>query len=111
MQAAGSVIARSSIACSLPGACEVSAGARCQLAKAFVGYRFLDSQRSQQLSFLLQVARKDLVDDGEYEDIIDDITQEIQEKYGEVRQCHLPRPAATPEQVSLPSRKGVLQLC
>ena len=41
------------------------------------------------------------MDDGEYEDIIDDITQEIQEKYGEVRQCHLPRPAATPEQVSL----------
>ena len=41
------------------------------------------------------------MDDGEYEDIIDDITQEIQEKYGEVRQCHLPRPADNPAQVRL----------
>jgi splicing factor U2AF subunit len=40
----------------------------------------------------LQIEREDLVDDAEYEDILDDIKEEVERKYGRLAAVEVPRP-------------------
>lgn len=41
-----------------------------------------------------QIERDDLLDDEEYADIIDDIKDEVERKYGALRGVEVPRPSA-----------------
>ena len=43
----------------------------------------------------LQIARDDLLDDDEYADILDDINDEVERKYGKLTGVEVPRPAKT----------------
>ena len=40
----------------------------------------------------LQIELEDLVDDAEYEDILDDIKEEVERKYGQLTKVEVPRP-------------------
>ena len=40
----------------------------------------------------LQLEREDLVDDEDYDDNLEDITQEVEKKYGKLRGIEAPRP-------------------
>lgn len=48
----------------------------------------------------MQVARDELLDEEEYSDIVDDITEEIETKYGHITQIAIPRPATPADRVS-----------
>lgn len=41
---------------------------------------------------LQQVVREELVDPEEYEDFVDDVRGEIEDKYGAIRDFHIPKP-------------------
>ncbi len=41
---------------------------------------------------ILQIELEDLVDDAEYEDIMDDIKEEVERKYGKLTSVEVPRP-------------------
>lgn len=41
----------------------------------------------------LQVTRDDLVDEDEYTDIVDDINEEVERKYGKLTSVEIPRPS------------------
>lgn len=47
----------------------------------------------------LQVARDELLDEEEYNDIVDDITEEIETKYGHIQNIAIPRPTSAEDQV------------
>lgn len=49
----------------------------------------------------MQVARDELLDDEEYSDIVDDITEEIETKYGHIEAIAIPRPKSADDQVGL----------
>ena len=49
----------------------------------------------------LQVARDELLDDEEYTDIVDDITEEIETKYGHIEAIAIPRPKSADDQVCM----------
>lgn len=46
-----------------------------------------------------QVARDELLDEEEYNDIVDDITEEIETKYGHIQNIAIPRPTSPEDQV------------
>ena len=48
----------------------------------------------------LQVARDELLDEEEYSDIVDDISEEIETKYGHITAISIPRPATPDDRVS-----------
>ncbi len=48
----------------------------------------------------VQVARDELLDDEEYSDILDDITEEIETKYGHITSIAIPRPRTPQDTVS-----------
>ena len=48
----------------------------------------------------LQVARDELLDEEEYSDIVDDISEEIEAKYGHITAIAIPRPATPDDRVS-----------
>lgn len=50
--------------------------------------------------FFGQVARDELLDEEEYNDIVDDITEEIETKYGHIQSIAIPRPTSADDQVS-----------
>ena len=51
------------------------------------------------LFFFCQVARDELLDEEEYNDIVDDITEEIETKYGHIENIAIPRPTTPDDQV------------
>ena len=48
----------------------------------------------------MQVVREELLDEEEYSDIVDDISEEIETKYGHITQINIPRPATPADMVS-----------
>jgi hypothetical protein len=51
---------------------------------------------NQQSCVRFQVKRSELADPGEYDDILDDVRCEIEEKYGVIRDIIIPRPVCHP---------------
>ena len=43
----------------------------------------------------LQLGREDLVEDEDYDENLEDITQEVEKKYGKLRGIEIPRPRKT----------------
>lgn len=41
----------------------------------------------------MQLGREDLIDDEDYEDNVEDITEEVEKKYGKLTSIEAPRPA------------------
>lgn len=58
----------------------------------------------------MQVVREELLDEEEYSDIVDDISEEIETKYGHITQINIPRPATPADMVSLSTPQTVLHL-
>ena len=50
------------------------------------------------------------MDEEEYSDIVDDISEEIETKYGHITQINIPRPATPADMVSLSTNQAVLYL-
>ena len=48
------------------------------------------------------MARDELLDEEEYNDIVDDITEEIETKYGHIQSIAIPRPTSPEDMVSHP---------